>query len=84
MKKWYREVSHAYMDLKPEIGYRLFESEEKAKEYAAHMQKNWTEGTTQIEGPVTQREVIDYVESNHITLDPATRANIYDHPEYFI
>ena len=73
---WMHYGYHEYMDEKPGDGYRLFESVEQSKDWADHMRKNYTGGTTWIIGPATQSEILDYIKKNDITPDELTMNNI--------
>ena len=79
---WYKIISHDYMDEKPEIGFRLFKDSDEAKAYEKHMQDNWSGGTTNLAGPATQQEILDYLKRWNITPDELTMSNI-NNKEYY-
>lgn len=43
--KIYIYETHDYMDMYPEKSFRLFESQEQANAFIAHMRNNWNSGT---------------------------------------
>lgn len=79
---WYKIIFHDYMDEKPEIEFRLFKDSDEAKAYEKHMQDNWSSGTTNLAGPATQQEILDYLKRWDITPDELTMSNI-NNKEYY-
>ena len=80
--RWFKIISHDYMDEKPEIGFKLFKDFDEAKAYEKHMQDNWSGGTTNLAGYASQQEILDFVKKYNITLDKETETNI-NNPEYY-
>ena len=69
------------MDLKPEIGYRLFKDEDESKRFKEHMETHWS-GTVQIAGYATKAELLKFIEDNHIELDEVTTQNVHNDNYY--
>lgn len=77
---WMHYGYHDYMDEKPGDAYKLFESEEQAKDWAARMNKHYSGGTTWIIGPAKQSELLAYAKG--LQLDELTTKNI-NNPNYY-
>ena len=79
--KWFKYESHDYMDSNPEIGFRMFETLETARDWANYMQNNWS-GTCCIIGFATKQEILDYIDKYHLTPDERTLSDI-NNDEYY-
>lgn len=79
---WMKYETHEYMDMYPEIGYRLFDDKAQAKAWEEHMQKNYSGGTTRLLGPAKQQEILDYIKDNNMSPDELTMNNI-NNKEYY-
>ena len=79
---WYKYEEHDYMDMQPNIGFRLFEDDAQAKAWEKHMQENYSGGTTRLIGPAKKQEILDFVIEADIDPDPVLAANI-DNDNYY-
>lgn len=79
---WFKYGEHDYMDVAPNFGFKLFESEEQAYAWEKHMQENYSGGRTWLIGPATKADVLSYIEENHIQLDELTKKNIENDDNY--
>lgn len=79
---WFKYGEHDYMDVAPNFGFKLFESEEQAYAWEKHMQENYSGGRTWIIGTATKAEVLSYIEENHIQLDELTKKNVENDNNY--
>lgn len=77
---WIHYGYHDYMDEKPGDGYKLFESEEQAKDWATRMNQHYSGGTTWIIGPAKQSDILEYIKG--MQLDELTLNNI-NNPNYY-
>jgi len=73
---WFKYEEHDYMDEKPHEGFRLFNDDQEAKQWAFEMNENYSGGSTRIIGRATWDEVHKYVEANHMELDDQTLSNV--------
>ncbi len=80
--KWFKVLIHDYMDMSPEVSYRLFEDWNQAKAWEKQMRENWASGTTNVVGYATQQEILDYIQRYNLQLDEATRNNINNKQYY--
>lgn len=80
---WFKYGEHDYMDVAPNFGFKLFESEEQAYAWEKHMLENYSGGRTWIIGPASKDEIQNYVLESGIQLDEKTLANI-DNPNNYI
>ena len=79
--KWIKYESQAYMDMYPEVGYRMFDSLENAKAWAKHMQENWS-GTCVILGYATQEEILEYIKKYNIEPEERVMYDILNKENY--
>lgn len=59
--KFYQFECHDYMDLHPTIQVNVFENEEKAKEFASHMNRSYSGGTTRYVKEMTAQEAAEFL-----------------------
>ena len=79
--KWYKIATHEYMDEYPDVFYKLATAQE-VLEYADHMNKNYSGGTTHVLGFATKAEVLEYIIKNEIDLTDEVKANTLN-DEYY-
>ena len=79
---WFKYQLHEYMDEKPELGFKLFESNEQARAWEKHMQESYSGGTTYLIGYASQKEILEFVDRYDVELSEETWDNI-DNPDNY-
>ena len=81
---WFKYQLHEYMDEKPELGFRLFDSNEQARAWEKHMQESYSGGTTHLIGYASQKEILEFVDRYGVELSEETRNNIDNTDNYAV